>query len=58
MIASTQITSSEIFAFIAVFKLLSPKAQFIIEKTIESVKNEVNYCRIINYWNTKILGYF
>ena len=40
MIASKQITNTEIFAFIAVlvFKLLSHKVSFITEKTIETVK--------------------
>ena len=39
-IASTQITNTEIFTFIAVlvFKLLSRKVLFITEKTIETVK--------------------
>ena len=40
MIASTQITNTEIFAFIAVvvFKLLSRMVLFISTKTIETVK--------------------
>ena len=41
MIASTQITNPEIFAFIAIliFKLLSCKVLFVYtEKTIETVK--------------------
>ena len=40
MIASTQITNTEIFAFIAVlvFKLLSTKFLFISRKTIETGK--------------------
>ena len=40
MIASTQISNTEIFAFIAVllFKLLGRKVLFKTEKTIETVK--------------------
>ena len=40
MMALTQITNAEIFAFLAVpgFKLLSRKVLFIKEKTIETVK--------------------
>ena len=42
MITTTEITNTEIFAFIAVlvFKLLSRKVLFINRKTLETVKEE------------------
>ena len=70
MFASTQITSTESFAFIAVlvFKLLSHKILFINKKENENSlkvgyflrKEEilrVNYCKIITSWNAKFSGY-
>ena len=45
MVASTQITNTEIFAFIAVqvFELLSRKVLLINKKTIETVKKEPTF---------------
>ena len=45
IIASTQITNTEIVAFIAilVFKLLIPKVLFIKEKAIETVKKKATF---------------
>ena len=62
MTASTQLTNTEIFTFIAVlvFKLLSRKVLFITEKTIPTVKSRQisreKYCKIINSWNEKFSG--
>ena len=71
MIASTQITNTENFGFIAVlvFKLLSRKVLFINRKDNRNCQkvdyflrkqhiSRVNYCEIINIWNAKFLGYF
>ena len=65
MIASTQITNTEIFSFITVlvFKLLSRKVLFInrndnrnclkIDYFLRKWQHSpVNYCKIINSWNT------
>ena len=51
MIASTQITNTEIFAFIAVlvFKLLSHKVLFKKKKTIETVKSRLLFKKIANF---------
>ena len=45
MITTTEITNTEIFAFIAVlvFKLLSRKILFINRKTLETVKEESTF---------------
>ena len=71
MIASTQITNTEIFVFIAVLvvKLLSRKVLFINRKDNRSCYkvghflrewqiSQVNYFKIINSWNAKFSGYF
>ena len=71
MIASTQIKSIEIFAFIAglVFKLLSRKVLFINRKDNRNYEKvgyllrklqilRVNFCKITNSWNAKFSGYF
>ena len=71
MIASTQTTNIDIFAFIAVlvFKLLSHKVLFINKKDNRNClkvgyslrKHRVsqeNYCKIINNWNERLSGYF
>ena len=71
MIASTQITNTEIFAFIAVlvFELLSHKFLFINIKNNRNCLNvgyflrkqqisRVSYCKIINSQNVKFSGYF
>ena len=71
MTASTQITNTEIFAFtaISVFKLLSHKILFIKRKDNRNCYkvgyclrkqqiSQLNYCKIINSWNTKFSGYF
>ena len=59
MIASTEITNSEIFAFVAilVLKLLNCKVLFINRKDNKTVK-KVGYCKIINSWNEKFSRYF
>ena len=51
MITSTQITNTEIFAFIAVltFKLLSRKLLFINRKTIETVKKSTTFLKNSNF---------
>ena len=59
-ITLTQITKTEIFAFIAVLvvKLHSRKVLF-INKTIETVKkSRLSYCKMIHSWNAKFSGYF
>ena len=55
MIASTQTTNTEIFAFIAVLvvKLLSRKVLFINRKAAR-----VNYCKTVNSWYAKFSRYF
>ena len=63
MIASTQIANTGIFAFIAVLfkKILSLKVLFINRKDNRNNRRQisrVNYCKIINSWNTKFSGYF
>ena len=71
MIASTQISNTEISAFIAVlvFKLLSRKVLFRNRKDNMSCLKVgyflrklqiflVNHCKITNSWNAKFLGYF
>ena len=70
MIASTQITNTEILAFVVVlyFKLLSRKVLFINKngnrncyKVGQFLRkwqiSRVNYCQVINSWNAKISGY-
>ena len=51
MIALTQITNTEIFAFIAVLvsMLLSRKVLFINRKTIETVKKLSTFKKIANF---------
>ena len=63
MIASTQITSTELFAFIIVlaFKLLGRKVLFINRKGYFLRKLQVprvNYCKIVYSWSVKFSGYF
>ena len=71
MIASTQISNTEISAFIAVqvFKLFSRKVLFRNRKDNMSCLKVgyflrklqfflVNHCKITNSWNAKFLGYF
>ena len=71
MIALTQITNTEIFAFIAVlvFKLLTRKSLFISRKDNRNCLkvdyflrklqiSRINYCKSISSWNAKISGYF
>ena len=64
MIVSAQITSTEIFIFIAflVFKLLSRKVLFINRKDKRNYKNvgffKGNNFKIIKSWNAKFSGYF
>ena len=71
MIASTQITNTEIFAFITVlvFKLLSRKVLFINRKDNRNCLKvgyflrkyqilRVNYYKIVDSWNAKFSGYF
>ena len=71
MVASTQITNTENFAFIAVlvFKLLRCKILFIKRKNNRNCykvgyflrkwqTSWVNYCKIINNWNAKFSGDF
>ena len=71
MIALTQITNTEFFAFIAVlvFKLLRRKNLFIKRKDNRNCYSvgyflrkwqisRVNCCKIINSWNAKLSGYF
>ena len=57
MIASTQITNTEVLSFIAilVFKLLSRKFLFISRKDNRNCLqiSRVNYCIIINSWDAK-----
>ena len=51
MIASTQITNAEVFAFIAVlvFKLLTRNFCLKTEKTIETVKSRLLFLKIANF---------
>ena len=60
MIASTQITNTEIFAFIAVlaFKLLSLKILFLNYFLRKYQISRVNYCKIINSCYVKFSRYF
>ena len=71
MIAATQITNIEIFAFTAVlvFKLLSRKVLFLNRKGNRNCEkigyflrkqqiSRVSCCKIINSWNAKFSGYF
>ena len=67
MIASSQITNNEFFAFMAVlvFKLLTQKFLFInrnCKKVGYFLRKEqiscVNYWKIINAWNAKVSGFF
>ena len=71
MIASKQITNTEIFTFIAilVFKLLNRKILFINKKDNRNCYKveyflrkqqiiRVNYCKIVNAGNANFLGYF
>ena len=71
MIASIQITNTDIFAFMAVllFKLLSGKCLSINRKDYRNCYqvryflrkykiSRVNYCKIINSLNAKFSGYF
>ena len=72
MIAPTQATIIEIFAFIAVlvFQLLRRKVLFKkTEATIKTVEkqatflrkqqiSQINYCKIIDGWNQKFSVYF
>ena len=64
MVTSTQITNTEILAFIAIliFKLLSRKVLFINRKDKRNYKNvgffKGNYFKIIKSWNAKFSGYF
>ena len=71
MIASTQITNTEIFAFIAVlvFKFLSCKVLFINRKGNRNCQKTdyfsrkwqiswVNYCKIMNSWKAKFIFRF
>ena len=68
MIASTQITNTEIFAFTTtvILKLLSRKVLFINRKDNRNRQKvgyflrkyqilRVNYCKIVNSWNVRIL---
>ena len=71
IIALTQITNIEFFAFIDVliFELFSRKVLFINRKDkknslevsyflIKEQTSRVNFCKIINNWNAKLLRYF
>ena len=67
MIASTKITNTDVFAFIAclVFKLLSHKVLFIKRKDNRNCYffkkqqiSRVNYFKIISSWNAKVSRYF
>ena len=71
MIASTQITNTDVFALITVlaFKSLNHKVLFINRKdnrTCSKVSyflrksqiSRVNYCKIISSWNIKFSGSF
>ena len=59
MITSTQITNTEIFAFIAVlvFKLLSRKVLFIIEKTKKLLKSRLLFKKIANFTGELLPNY-
>ena len=59
MIALTQITNTEIFAFIAVlvFKLLSRKVLFIIEKTKKLLKSRLLFKKIANFTGKLLQNY-
>ena len=59
MITSTQITNTEIFAFIAVlvFKLLSSKVLFIIEKTKKLLKSRLLSKKIVNFTGKLLQNY-
>ena len=59
MITSTQITNTEIFAFIAVlvFKLLSRKVLFIIEKTKKLLKSRLLFKKIANFTGKLLPNY-
>ena len=59
MIASTQITNTDIFAFTAVlvFKLLSRKVLFIDRKTTETVKNRLLFKNIANFTGKLLRNY-
>ena len=73
MIASTQITNSEIFAVIAVlvFNLLSRKVFFrnrkdnkkllksrLLFKKVANFTGKLQNSKIMNSWNAKFTGYF
>ena len=71
MIASTQITATEIFVFTTalVFKLLGRKFFFVNRKGNRNYQkagcflrkqqiSRLNYCKIINSWDAKFLGCF
>ena len=73
MIASTQITNTEIFAVVAVlvFNLLSPKVLFrnrkdnkkllkssLFFKKVANFTGKLQNCKIMNSWNAKFTGYF
>ena len=55
MIGSTQITNTQIFAFMVVlfFKLLGRKVLFINKKTIETIKNRLLFKKIVNFTEIK-----
>ena len=57
MIASTQITNTEVLAFIAVlfYKLLSSEVLFINRKTIENVKNRLLFNKSAKSFTGKLL---
>ena len=64
MIASIQITNTEIFAFVSVLVLSYSAVKFCLQTEKDNTKirkyeiSRVNYCKIINDWNAKLSGYF
>ena len=59
MITSTQITNTEIFAFIAVlvFQLLSRKVLFKNRKAIETIKKQAAFEEIANFTGKLLQSY-